>query len=556
MAKKKIVGKSFLDEKGQVPILGAHHSNPSNMGDLNNMITAREKIMASGTVTGMDFVNSAWYSPELMPDVWMLPKSRLEILKWCRFFYNTDPYIYSIINMHTLYPFSMFDIVASTDKVSEFYTKAAFNREFNLYDLILDMGLAYNKFGEAIVMGQPETITDNGDETFKWKNFILFEPEVINIYKSALERKEVYSLVITPEFKDEIKSLTSKGKEVHPLLKEAMLTNKSEVDLDPEYISKIINKTDPSAQRGTSPIQPLLRTLMYQDKVNQLKITAIDRYRYPLEIWKIGDIANNIIPDINMLKTFETMIKQAKENPPYSLFIPPYVNFDTAGFGKEKSLFDYKDDYEWVRDSILVGMGVTKDLIMGDSKGWSNSKQLTLQKLAMVYSATRDKFTNWMINQFFYPIAEKNDFITETGDLNLPQIAWYKDLEFDSNKPEEYMKLYKDGLISTKTLFSKFKDLDLNQEQQLLKDEIGSIFDDEKRIKNRNPKPLGEDTGEPKGKDNLGDEGPMDEPGDSPSSEDISSEPAPEEGGGGGGGEAPPEAPTPEPAAPPETPAT
>jgi hypothetical protein len=483
-----------LDENGRIPVWASKQIDRGATYDAQRYIEGKSKIIAGDF--GMDLANSMWYSPELMPDIWQMPKSEQEKRKWIRFFFNTDPYIYQITQMHTLYPFSKFKATSSNEKVTSFYDKVANSRNFNLMDLIIDMSMSYNKFGEAITMGQPQIDNVEGVELFKWKNFILFEPEVINVYKSALDvgdNRERYSLLITPEFRDEIRQMKQKGKDVNPTLMEAMEHNKPELDLDSKYISKIINKTDASALRGTSPIQPLLRMLMFQDKVNLVKVTAIERFRYPLEIWKIGDIANNIIPDVNMLKSFENMIKEAKSNPPYALFIPPYVNFDVAGYSSQKSMFDYKDDYDHVRDAIMVGMGVSKDLILGEAKGWGNTKQLTMHKLMMMYSTIRNKFENWMINNFYYPLAEENDFITETGDLNLPQIAWEKDLSVDRSAPDELLKLHDKGLISTKTLFSVYKGIDYDQEQELLKNEIGSVFDDKRRIKNRDPKPIGKE---------------------------------------------------------------
>lgn len=506
MAEKR--KKTEMEKK--IPVHGSRQPDVGGLGDTKSYLNKRQEIMANiGAASsgssgyGMDFVNSMWYSPELMPDVWVLPKSRMEILKWIRFFYNTDPYIYSIINMHALFPFSMFDIVSSDEKVSEFYKKASFNRDFNLYDLMLDMSLSYNKFGEAITMGQPDEIDYEGVDIFKFKNFVLFEPETINIYKNVLERKHHYSLVITEEFREELRTLRDKGKQIHPLLEEALESNQTEVDLDGTYMSKISNTTDPSAVRGTSQIQPLLRTLMFQDKVNMLKITAIDRYRYPLEIWKIGDVSSEIIPDPQVLQNFEKMIKQAKENPPYALFVPPYVEFSTAGFGGESSLFSYEGDYEWVRDSIMVGLGVNKNLIQGDGPSFSNLKQLALQKLFMGYTSTRDKFTNWMINHYFYPIAEENDFVGEDGNLNIPEVVWYKNLDLDRDTSDDYQKLWDKGLISTKTLFGKYTDLDYSQEQELLKDEINSIYDDQKRIRNREPQPLEDEEIKEKSEDEI-----------------------------------------------------
>jgi hypothetical protein len=148
-------------------------------------------------------------------------------------------------------------------------------------------------------------------------------------------------------------------------------------------------------------------------------------------------------------------------------------------------------------------------------------------------------------------MSEKNDFITETGDLNIPQVVWHKDLERDSDDKENYTKLWEKGLISTKTLFGRYKDLDLQQEQELLKDEIGSIFDDQKRIRNREPKPIGEQAvaeAKPAGggaPEAGGEEMPPEEEGGAPAGGSPPGKPPeapPEEAGGGeapeaGGGE-------------------
>src|SRR5271157_2455750 len=162
MARRK---KDTVDGVNKVvPIWSSKQPDVAGLGDAKLYIESKERILGGAE---MEFVNSMWYSPELMPDIWQMPKSRMEILKWVRFFYNTDPYIYAITNMHTMYPFSMFDIVSSDEKVSEFYTKVAFNRNFNLYDLIMDMSLAYQKFGEAVLMGQEEITNVEGVEIFK-----------------------------------------------------------------------------------------------------------------------------------------------------------------------------------------------------------------------------------------------------------------------------------------------------------------------------------------------------------------------------------------------------
>src|SRR5271157_6111822 len=108
---------------------------------------------------------SFFYSPELTSDSWVLPKSRQEILKWIRIFFNLEPYIQQITMMHSLYPFSKFDLVVADPTIKKFYEEMASNGEFNLFEFICQASLSREKFGEAICFGnmtQDETANKAG----------------------------------------------------------------------------------------------------------------------------------------------------------------------------------------------------------------------------------------------------------------------------------------------------------------------------------------------------------------------------------------------------------
>jgi hypothetical protein len=55
-------------------------------------------------------------------------------------------------------------------------------------------------------------------------------------------------------------------------------------------------------------------------------------------LWKIGDVNNNIIPDLNMLKEFEKVISFAFSAPGNisQIFLPPYISVEKIEMKKEK----------------------------------------------------------------------------------------------------------------------------------------------------------------------------------------------------------------------------
>jgi hypothetical protein len=426
---------------------------------------------------------SFFYSPELTTESWLLPKSRQEILKWARIFFNLEPYVQSIVIMHALYPFSKFELNTPDKSITEFYTDMAFNEDFDLFAFILQASLSYQKFGEAIPFGNME----KGDDGYwRWKKFVLLEPELVEIKHDLFDEAPTFELIPTEELKRLVKSADPVDQERKQKLMEqapevvAAITEGRNIKLDPENASIIARKTDPSATRGTSPIQCLFKVLIYQDWIRLAQSAFAQRYIFPIELWTIGDVANKIYPTDDDLEKFRGLINQAVQNPPFSMVFPPYVHYEPLStLGKN---FPINAEYDYILDQLLVGMGVNKNIVLGEGPSFSNVKTMALHKLMMIYKVTRDEFENWILYKFFKPIAEKNNFYTTDGGkkkLILPQISWNKSLDIEEQEAERkaIQDMHKDGFVSTETLYSKFPSLDFATERKRLEDEVGTIWD-------------------------------------------------------------------------------
>lgn len=464
--------------------------------DGNNPFTLGVEKSASldKTATGEYAVTqtqSFFYSPELTSDSWVLPKSRQEILKWIRIFFNLEPYVQQIIVMHSLYPFSKFDMVVSDPSVKKFYEEMASNGDFNLFEFILQASLSREKFGEAICFGnmvQDEKPNKDGKKFYRWHNFILLEPELVEIKTDMLSGKKTFEMVPTEEIKALVSSTRPEDQErvdelkkSSPELVNAVLDHRN-IKLDEECVSQIARITDPSATRGTSRVQSLFKALILQDWIRLAQSAYAKNYVFPKELWTIGDLASNTMPSQNDLNNWKNLINSSIQSPPFTVIAPPIVHYEPLSvMGKQ---FPLNAEYDYIQDQLLVGLGVNKNIILGEGPNFGNSKTMALQALVMQYKAVRDKFEDWMINKFFRPIAEKNEFYTvdpDTGDkqLILPQISWYKSLDIDAQEreQEQMLDMHEKGLVSTKTLFSKYPNLDFETERKQLEEERGTIFD-------------------------------------------------------------------------------
>lgn len=500
---------------------------------------------------------SFYYSPELTSDSWVLPKSRQEILKWIRIFFNLEPYIQQIIMMHSLYPFSKFDLVVEDPSVKKFYEEMAANGDFNLFEFICQASLSREKFGEAICFGnlqQDENPSKNGKRMWRWANFILLEPELVEIKTDMMSGKKTFEMVPTEEIKALVSSTRPEDmerveelKQTSPELVNAVLEHRN-VRLDEECVSQIARFTDPSGTRGTSRVQSCFKALILQDWIRLAQSAYAKNYVFPKELWTIGDLASNTMPTTDDLNHWKQLINQSIQSPPFTIIAPPIVHYEPLSvMGKQ---FPLNNEYDYIQDQLLVGLGVNKNIILGEGPNFGNSKTMALQALVMQYKAVRDKFEDWMINKFFRPIAEKNEFYTvdpDTGEkqLILPQISWYKSLDIDAQEreQEQFWEFHKAGLISTKTLFSKYPNLDYETERQQLEEERGTIFDKGSQS-GRFPKEFSKPSsggggGGGAGIEDIGDEGPVEpteptEPGEEVLPE--GQEATPEVGGGEVGG--------------------
>jgi len=495
MAKAKSTGnkitKSGTTAKSQGLSLGPQ--NPA--AETNVFTTGVAKVASLNVTAGSEYSvsqsQSFFYSPELTSDSWVLPKSRQEILKWIRIFFNLEPYIQQITMMHAFYPFSKFDLVVSDPTVKKFYEEMCSNGTFNLFDYICQASISREKFGEAICFGnlmQDEKPSKNGKRMFRWHNFILLEPELVEIKTDMMSGKKTFEMVPTEEIKALISSTRPEDieqveelKKSSPELINAVQEHRN-IKLDEECVSQIARITDPSATRGTSRIQSCFKALILQDWIRLAQSAYAKNYVFPKELWTIGDLASNTMPSKDDLQNWRQLINQSIQNPPFTIVAPPIVHYEPLSvMGKQ---FPLNAEYDYIQDQLLVGLGVNKNIILGEGPNFGNSKTMALQSLVMQYKKVRDSFEDWMINKFFRPIAEKNEFYTvdpDTGEkmLILPQISWYKSLDIDAQEreQEQFAEFHKSGLISTKTLFSKYPNLDYETERKQLEEERGTIFD-------------------------------------------------------------------------------
>ena len=325
-----------------------------------NKTASLDKNASSGEYS-VTQTQSFFYSPELTSDSWVLPKSRQEILKWIRIFFNLEPYIQQITMMHSLYPFSKFDLVVSDPTIKKFYEEMSSNGDFNLFEFILQASLSREKFGEAIPFGnltQDENPSKNGKKLFRWHNFILLEPELVEIKTDMMSGKKTFEMVPTEEIKALISSTRPEDiervaelRESSPELVNAVVEHRN-IKLDESCVSQIARITDPSATRGTSRIQSCFKALILQDWIRLAQSAYAKNYVFPKELWTIGDLASGTMPSNDDLNNWKQLINQSIQSPPFTIVAPPIVHYEALSvMGKQ---FPLNQEYDYIQDQLLI----------------------------------------------------------------------------------------------------------------------------------------------------------------------------------------------------------
>jgi len=395
----------------------------------------------------------------------------------CRIFFNLEPYIQSILCFHSRYPFSKFKLTSESQEVTDFFEAMIDTDKWSLLDFILRQSLTYQLYGEAVNFG------NWNEKEKKWDRFILLEPEIVEVHQDIYDDEPRFELIPTEELRKIVNSPNPENisrKEKFPeIVIEAIKSGKN-IPLDPKAVSILARTTSPGAIRGTPICQCLFKILIFQDYIRLAQMRIAERHQLPFELWTVGNLEHNILPTDDDLEKVRNMINDAIQNPPFVLVYPPILNYQALGV-KDRLLNIY-EDLGYVENQILVGLGVNKNLILGEGPSFSNVKTMALHRLVMEYQAQRDLVERWIYNKMFRRVSLENKFFSFKGDkkkLIIPKIEWEKslDIENQENERKSYVDLHKSGYISTKTLFSRFPNIDFDSEQKHLEAEIGTIYD-------------------------------------------------------------------------------
>lgn len=476
-------------------------ATPNDLDDQAGMVVqAGQALGRPGNKLEAGFSNTTsiqpfFHTPGNAQDAFNLPKSYIEQIRWSRLMYNLNAYIGAITDLKAYYGLSMFRLSTPEPFVTEFYTEESFNKDFNLYEHDLRMSLGVQKFGEATAWGsriQKGTWPKTGKPIWGWSHFIMLEPELIEVKRDFFGGpKPRYYMRPSKDLEDMVRKMDDNDPEfarykdriAEPI--KQRIRQRELVPLDNSTVSSIQNLTDASATRGTPPYQRLFVTYVYEDFVRLAQMAQAQRYHFPVELWTLGDLDKNILPNTADLENLRSLVTNAIQSPPFAIFFPPILKYEALGVSGK--LLSIKADYDYIQRQYTVGMGVSEEMILGSSGIFSSTETSSNQAFIRARKKERDQIEEWMRWNFYEPLARWNNLKIKKGNKLvpiLPDFEWEKTLDYLAEEKELEMKkfLFKEGKYPSKRFVAKAAKENPEEIELELTSELGTVWDDGKRI--------------------------------------------------------------------------
>ncbi len=205
------------------------------------------------------------YNPLWLNEKLELPKDRLSINTWCRYFYNTTPLVQQTIDFYSVYAAKFLEIKYCEDeKVNNFFKNQI--DKIYLFNIIEEVIKSYLILGECFIYGELDELNA------RWENLIIQNPDYVIVKSSSVyEQPNIFlrpdeklrSLVLNKNpSEQDLKTLNSIGKDIINNIK-----NGENIPLDNFYVSHICRKMYPYDIRGTGILIPVLKDLIMLQKL-------------------------------------------------------------------------------------------------------------------------------------------------------------------------------------------------------------------------------------------------------------------------------------------------
>jgi len=337
----------------------------------------------------------------------LFPEDNLkEVNKRLRHYYKFQPYVGSIIDIHSTFPLSDFEL-----HVDEPSVKSKFNyikEKLDLLQMAVWMLRDKHLLGESMWYGMWDK------NNLEWSEWNQYPPEYIDIKRTYVSNSAAYFLLPDPELQKVVGSNDPVDRAIVGLMPKHFVESVGRGKpymLDANRVIHFANRTSKYTLRGLSLVKRVLKDLLFEDKLRYLQYTFVDRHMFPIKIFKLGSEAKGWIPSKKHFDKFKQLLVSAANDPDYNIIYHFGVQVDYVGTkDKIENLIPW---FDWVGKRIMTGLFANEALLGGEAPSYAG-QTVNLKMLFHRYITERAEIEKIFKYKIFLPIAREQKLIRRT----------------------------------------------------------------------------------------------------------------------------------------------
>lgn len=392
-------------------------------------------------------------SPFLNLSDTQIPRSTIEIFRWCKYFYMFDPLISGAINALATFPVTEIYLEDRNDKDTETeeesdtlkaYKRVLF-KNLNIYKTCIEIGIDYYLYGNCFVFG--EMWENPVTHEMEWKSITRLDPSKMIIDYNPATHTKKYKWTVPTRIAEIVRKKRPKEEydKIPDIIKEAVRKNQAVV-LNSENIYHFARATDSMGDNsvwGTPVIANVLKLLMYRNILRQAQEAIAREHIVPMRVYYLERTNDyNIHTDFNAVaNAFAQELNKSVRDPNHKVVSPVPVNVINIG-GEGKALL-LTPEIQQVQEEILAGMNVPREFIFG-GVSYSGSS-ISLKILENQFITYRLLLSDFLQNFVIKNMAKaRKEWINEKDDDSLLAVH-FQDLKMQDDVQQKQLIIQLNG---------------------------------------------------------------------------------------------------------------
>ena len=435
------------------------------------------------------------------------PRNFHDVIKWSRYILTQSPTVAEVIRKHATYPITDFLIDSKNHETKKLYEKIL--QSLKMKSQLQDIGFDYYTLGNAMVSiyypiqrnlvcpqcgvqynarrnksfqfkkyqfigtcarcnyGGPFKVKDSKLKSIDDINIIKWAPESISVNHNPITGESEYYYSIPNSVKRRIQLGDRLFVDTVPWGFIEAVRNNQDFKFDSKNIFHLKNISMGSILEGLGmpPLISLYSLVFYQAVLRKANESIATEYLTPLRVAYPQPTGTGVDPVVNMslqnfVSNMETAFKKHKRDQNHILIAPTPVGYANLG-GEGRSLL-VSQEIDQAEETILLSLGVSKELLSGTTNWTSSTVGLRLLENTMLSYITQIKeLTNWVMGNI------ANFLNVEKADVNFTPFK----LTDDDTSRQILMNLSQQGKASLTSLFESIG-LDYTDEIDRMSEEM------------------------------------------------------------------------------------